>query len=65
MLTREAPIQKRNSLGVRGMRLEEGDMLERAYLLEGASEYSIHYNDKTLPLGSLKLAKRDTKGVKA
>ncbi len=65
MPTGEAPFQKRNSLGVRGMRLQEGDLLERAYLLESASDYSIRHKDKNLSLGSLKLAKRDTKGVRA
>ncbi len=65
MPTQEAPFQKRNSLGVRGMRLEDGDLLERAYLLESASDYSILHKDKNLPLGSLKLGKRDTKGVRA
>ncbi len=62
--TRDVPFQKRNSLGVRGMRLGEKDLVKDAYLLSSSSEYTISYNDTTLSLNHLKLAKRDTKGVK-
>ncbi len=64
MTIREVPFQKRNSLGVRGIRLGEGDLIEHAYLLDASCGYSISYKDKPLPLEKLKLAKRDTKGTK-
>ncbi len=64
MPTNEAPFQKRNTLGVRGIHLTDKDVLEHAYLLESTLEYSISYKERSLALNRLKLAKRDTKGRK-
>ena len=47
-----------------GMRLADGDYLESAYLLGGHQEYTITYHDKPYSLNKVRLAKRDTKGVK-
>ena len=55
---------KKTSIGVRGMKLAEGDKLDHAYLLESRQEYAIEYHDKPYVLNKVKLAKRDTKGVK-
>ena len=60
----EIPFQKRNTLGVRGIRLAERDALEHAYLLESTLEYAIPYKERNLLLNRLKLAGRDTKGRK-
>ena len=55
---------KKTSIGVRGMKLAGEDKLEHAYLLAGHQEYSIEYHEKPYLLNKVKLAKRDTKGVK-
>ncbi len=64
-LQQEVPVKKKNAIGVRGMRLGEGDALEQAYLLEAHTEYTIPYGEKKISLNRLKLAKRDTKGSKS
>ena len=46
------------------MRLTDGDHLEHAYLLGGHQEYTITYHDKLYALNKVRLAKRDTRGVK-
>ncbi|MDO4339865.1 MAG: DNA topoisomerase (ATP-hydrolyzing) [Eubacteriales bacterium] len=63
-LKNEIPVKKKSALGVRGMKLWEKDSLDAAYLLESHQEYSILYHDKPYALNKVKLAKRDTKGVK-
>ncbi|MDC7290199.1 DNA topoisomerase 4 subunit A [Blautia schinkii] len=63
-LKQEIPVKKKSAIGVRGMKLAEGDTLEHAYLLESHQEYTITCNDKPYSLNKVKLAKRDTKGVK-
>ena len=55
---------KKTSIGVRGMKLAEGDKLGHAYLLESHREYSITYHDKPYVLNKVKLSKRDSKGTK-
>jgi DNA gyrase subunit A len=63
-LKQEISSMKKTSIGVRGMKLGEGDYLEQAFLLEGRREYNITYHDKPFALNKVKLAKRDTKGTK-
>ena len=53
---------KKNSRGVRGMKLENGDKLEQVYFPE--KEKTAEYRGKEITLGRLKLAKRDGKGTK-
>ena len=55
---------KKTSIGVRGMKLAEGDRLAHAYLLESRQEYTITHHDKPYTLNKIKLAKRDSKGTK-
>ena len=55
---------KKTSIGVRGMKLAEGDKLDHAYLLESRQEYTITYHDKPYVLNRIKLSKRDSKGTK-
>ena len=55
---------KKTSIGVRGMKLAEGDKLDHAYLLESRQEYTITYHDKPYVLNKVKLSKRDSKGTK-
>lgn len=63
-LKQEVSSMKKTAVGVRGMKLTEGDAVEHAYLLEGHREYNITYKEKEYSLNKVKLAKRDTKGVK-
>ncbi len=63
-LKQEIPTKKKNAVGVRGMRLEEGDSLEHAYLLEAHKEYTVEIEGKSVALNRLKLSKRDTKGTR-
>ncbi|MDO4307290.1 MAG: DNA topoisomerase (ATP-hydrolyzing) [Eubacteriales bacterium] len=60
----EIPLKKKGAVGVRGMKLGDGDFLEHAYLLEGHQEYTIPYHEKAYALNKVKLARRDTKGTK-
>lgn len=64
ILKNDVSTMKKTSVGVRGMKLGEKDVLEHAYLLEPHQEYSIIYHDKPYCLNKVKLAKRDTKGTK-
>ncbi len=61
----EVPEKKKGAVGVRGMRLGEGDFLEAVHLYHAGTEKSVEYRGRTLVLNRLKAGKRDTKGVKA
>ena len=63
-LKEEIPVQKKNAMGVRGIRMGEKDLVEHAYMLENRIEHTITYREKQITLNKLKLAKRDTKGTK-
>lgn len=63
-MKQEISSLKKTSIGVRGMKLAEKDKLEHAYLLAGSQEYSISFHEKPYLLNKVKLAKRDTKGIK-
>ena len=63
-LKEEVPDKKKTAIGVRGIRLAGDDEVEHAYLLEGRTEYTVTYKEKSVALNRLKLAKRDTKGTK-
>ena len=64
ILKNDVSSMKKTSVGVRGMKLAAGDVLEHAYLIEPHQEYTISYHDKPFVLNKVKLAKRDTKGTK-
>ena len=64
ILKMDVSTMKKTSVGVRGMKLGDGDVLEHAYLVETRQEYTIQYHDKPYALNKVKLAKRDTKGMK-
>ena len=63
-LKAEIPYKKKTALGVRGIKMNESDCVEHAYMLENRTEYRISYKEKTLVLNKLKLGKRDAKGIK-
>ena len=58
----EIPVLKKNSRGVRGMKLEKDDKLEQVWFPE--REASIQYKGKEVHLNRLKISKRDGKGTK-
>lgn len=58
----EIPLLKKNSRGVRGIRLAKDDLLEAVYFT--GTETMIRYKDKEVHLNRLKGAKRDGKGSK-
>lgn len=58
----DIPELKKNSRGVRGMKLGAGDELENVYFV--TKQPQITYKEKEVHLNRLKLAKRDGKGSK-
>ncbi len=58
----EVPEQKKNSRGVRGMKLSEQAVLEQVYFISRTPV--ITYKKKEIQLNRLKIAKRDGKGTK-
>lgn len=63
-LLSEIPMKKKGALGVRCMKLSEGDVLTDVYVMETQNITSILYKKKKLEFQKLKLSKRDTKGTK-
>ena len=57
----EIPEKKKGAIGVRGMKLGDGDQVENVYYTKNAVETTIEYKGKELVLNNLKLGKRDTK----
>lgn len=55
---------KKNSRGVRGIKLGSGEELEEAYLLGGDADKVIMYKKKQVHINRLKIGKRDGKGSK-
>lgn len=60
----EIPEKKKGAIGVRGMKLGKGDLLEAVYYTKGIDDKSIEYKEKKMELNKLKLGSRDSKGVK-
>jgi len=60
----EIPQKKKAAIGVRGMKLGEGDLVEGVYYTQAGCEVSIEYKKKQLDLNHLKMGKRDGKGIK-
>jgi len=60
----EIPEKKKGAVGVRGIKLGEGDVLEGVYLYHAGQEETIEYKGRKLVLNKLKAGSRDTKGVK-
>ncbi len=60
----DVPEKKKNAIGVRCMKLAEGDLVENAYFIQNSVPVSISYKEKEIVLNNLKMNKRDSKGVK-
>lgn len=60
----EIPEKKKGAVGVRTMKLDKGDTLEYAYLMNFADERTIEYKGKEIPMTYVKNTHRDAKGTK-
>ena len=60
----EIPEKKKAAIGVRGMKLGEKDELEAIYYTQNGVEVEIPYKSKNLILNTIKLGRRDGKGIK-
>ena len=63
-LLSEVPQKKKGAVGVRGIRLSADDEVEAVYLLGEKEEKTITFKEKEIALHRLRIAGRDTKGVK-
>ena len=60
----EIPEKKKSAVGVRSIKLANGDLIEDLYLLSHTSEVTIDYKGREVDLNKMKMAHRDTKGTK-
>lgn len=60
----EIPEKKKGAVGVRGMKLSTGDVVEHVYYTQSGTECSVEYKEKLVEMGKIKLGKRDSKGTK-
>ena len=60
----EIPEKKKSAVGVRAIKLANGDLIEDLYLLSNSSEVIIDYKGREVDLSKMKMAHRDTKGTK-
>ncbi len=60
----EIPEKKKAAVGVRGIKLKDGDSVEAVYCLNYNDPTTIEYKSKQLELNKIKLGKRDGNGVK-
>ena len=58
------PEKKKGAIGVRGIRLEPGDLLEEIHVLQPGDTPTVTVKGKTVYLNRLHIGNRDTKGVK-
>ncbi len=59
----EIPVQKKNAVGVRGMKLGKNASVTEAYLLEKGSSFTLNRNGRAVALNRLKLSKRGGQGT--
>ena len=60
----EIPEMKKTAVGNRGMKLSEKDVIEAVYYTKNSDDLTIEYKSRNLVLNSIKLGKRDGKGIK-
>ena len=61
----EIPMKKKGALGVRGIRLGSKDKLVGIHCLDGRTDTIVKWKEKEIHLNKLRIARRDTKGIKA
>lgn len=62
--TEDIPEKKKGAVGVRGMRMSDGELLTAVWQLTGEKEQIIMIKEKAVHLNRLRIANRDTRGVK-
>ena len=62
--TEDIPEKKKGAVGVRGMRMNDGELLTAVWQLTGEEEQIIMIKEKAVHLNRLRIANRDTRGVK-
>jgi DNA gyrase subunit A len=60
----QIPQKKKSAIGVRGMKLDEGDELKAIYVMRDGENPETEVKGKTISLNRLRIGNRDTKGVK-
>ena len=60
----EIPLKKKTAVGVRGMKLADGDQIADVYWLEKDSDIEVPIGARTLHLNRLRISTRDGKGTK-
>lgn len=60
----DIPQKKKGAVGVRGIKLNEGDKVEAMYYPDSVNDKTMIYRDKEVHLDRLKIGNRDTKGTK-
>ena len=60
----EVPEKKKGAVGVRGIKLTDGDSIENVYVLDAGDNDTVEFNGKKVELRKIKASKRDTKGTK-
>ncbi|MEG1137560.1 MAG: DNA topoisomerase (ATP-hydrolyzing) [Lachnospiraceae bacterium] len=60
----EVSKKKKSAVGVRGIKLQKNDLVEQIYLFEDGVDTKVLYQEKEVSLNRLRLAKRDTLGIK-
>ncbi len=60
----EVPSKHKGAVGVRGMKLNAGDEIDKVYIVGFGDKESISYHNKSVELMKIKLARRDTRGTK-
>ncbi len=60
----EIPEKKKGAVGVRGIKLNDGDAVTDVYVLDAGDNMVIEYKGREVELRKIKTAKRDTKGTK-
>ena len=60
----EIPVKKKSAVGVRGIKLGKDDYIEEIFLMDDGTEFTMEYKGKNIDFAKMKMAHRDTKGVK-
>lgn len=60
----EIPVKKKTAVGVRGMKLSDGDQIGAVYWIDGAQISEVTWNDRPVHINKLRIGTRDSKGTK-
>ncbi len=60
----DVPEKKKAAIGVRGIKLTDGDYIEDVYIISPDTQLTLEYKGHSIDAGRIKLAHRDGKGTK-